>query len=326
MSRKELHSTKKMSTMKKVLLSVVIALVVLTAGVGVYAYSIWNKVNETTEKIHKEIKKTKKRQEVVSVKKMEPFSILLMGVDHRKGDVGRADSMIVLTVNPEKKSTKMLSIPRDTYGEIVGKNKKDKLNHSYAFGGVQMTVDSIENFLNIPIDYYLEVNMEGFKDIVDAVNGVDVVNDLDFTYQGIHFSKGPLHLNGKKALTYSRMRKQDTRGDFGRQMRQRQVIEAVIKKGASVSSLTNYQTILSAIEKNVVTNLGFNDMVSIQQDYKDASSSIEELKIDGENKRMNGIYYFFVTDEERNYLSTLLRNHLELNLEQNKTNIGTDGK
>ena len=318
MSRKEKHSTKKMSTMKKVLLSILIVLIVLATGIGVYAYNIWNNVNKTSEKIHKDIKKTDKRKKVVSVKKMEPFSILLMGVDHREGDVGRSDSMILLTVNPEKKTTKMLSIPRDTYAEIVGKDKKDKLNHSYAFGGVQMTVDSVENFLNIPIDYYLEVNMEGFKDIVDAVDGVDVVNDLDFTYQGVHFKVGPQHLNGKKALVYSRMRKQDDRGDFGRQMRQRQVIEAVIKKGASVSSLANYHDILKAIEKNVVTNLSFNEMISIQQDYKEAASSIEELKMDGENKRIDGIYYFLVSDEEINYLSSLLRSHLELNLDQNK--------
>jgi len=318
LSRKEKHSTKKMSTMKKVLLSILIVLIVLATGIGVYAYNIWNNVNKTSEKIHKDIKKTDKRKKVVSVKKMEPFSILLMGVDHREGDVGRSDSMILLTVNPEKKTTKMLSIPRDTYAEIVGKDKKDKLNHSYAFGGVQMTVDSVENFLNIPIDYYLEVNMEGFKDIVDAVDGVDVVNDLDFTYQGVHFKVGPQHLNGKKALVYSRMRKQDDRGDFGRQMRQRQVIEAVIKKGASVSSLANYHDILKAIEKNVVTNLSFNEMISIQQDYKEAASSIEELKMDGENKRIDGIYYFLVSDEEINYLSSLLRSHLELNLDQNK--------
>ena len=72
--------------------------------------------------------------------------------------------------------------------------------------------------------------MAGFKDIVDAVGGVDVNNDLDFQYENIHFEKGNIHLDGTKALHYSRMRYDDPRGDFGRQMRQRQVIQAVIKK------------------------------------------------------------------------------------------------
>ncbi|MGI2747160.1 LCP family protein, partial [Bacillus cytotoxicus] len=90
-----------------------------------------------------------------------------------------------------------------------------------------------------PINYYIEVNMEGFKDIVDAVDGVDVNNDLEFTQNKHHFAKGNIHLTGDEALAYTRMRKADSRGDFGRQMRQRQVMQAVIKKGASFSSLTN---------------------------------------------------------------------------------------
>ncbi len=77
-----------------------------------------------------------------------------------------------------------------------------------------MAVKTVENFLNVPVDHYIEVNMDGFKDIVDAVGGVDVNNDLDFTYEGIHFEKGNIHLDGRKALHYSRMRKLDPRGDF----------------------------------------------------------------------------------------------------------------
>jgi len=314
LSRKEKHSKKKMSTIKKVLLSLLLILVVITAGVGIYAYSIYNNVNNTSKKIHKDIEKTDKRKEVVSVQKKQPFSILLMGVDHRKGDKGRSDSMILLTVNPEKKTTKMVSIPRDTRTEIVGKGKQDKLNHAYAFGGVQMTVDSVENFLNVPIDYYLEVNMEGFRDIVDAVDGVDVVNDLDFTYENTHFKKGAIHLNGKEALSFARMRKMDPRGDFGRQLRQRLVIEAVIKKGASVSSLGNYQDILKAIEENVVTNLTFNEMVSIQQDYREAASNIDKIQITGKGTKIDGIYYLQVPDEERDYVIAELRNHLDLSV------------
>ena len=93
-----------------------------------------------------------------------------------------------------------------------------------------MSVKTVENFLDVPIDYYIEVNMEGFKDIVDAVGGIDINNDMDFTIDNVHYPKGDLHLDGEKALLFTRMRYQDTRGDFGRQMRQRQVIQAVIKR------------------------------------------------------------------------------------------------
>jgi len=314
-SIKEKNAKKKMSTTKKVLISVLVVLVVIAAGIGAYAYSIYNNVNKATEAMHKDIKKTDKREEEVNVEKKEPFSILLLGVDHRPGDRGRSDSMIVLTVNPKDNTTKMVSIPRDTRTEIVGKGKQDKINHAYAFGGIQMSIDTVENFLNIPIDYYLEVNMEGFKDIVEAVGGVDVNNDLDFTYEGVHFEKGPLHLNGTDALKYSRMRKLDPRGDFGREMRQRQIMEEVIKEGATFSSLTNYQSILQAIQKNVVTNITLDDMISIQKDYRTAAKNIKESQVTGEGKKIDGIYYLLVPKEEQDSISKELRQHLELPLE-----------
>ncbi|MFD4705107.1 LytR family transcriptional regulator [Gottfriedia sp. NPDC058432] len=312
MSRSEKSSSKKMSTTKKVLLILVSVVVLIGLGIGGYAYSIYHNVNKTTDAIYKDIKKTDKRKEEVNVEKKEPFSLLLLGVDHRPGDKGRSDSMIVMTVNPNTHTTKMVSIPRDTRTEIVGKGKEDKINHAYAFGGIQMSVDTVENFLNIPIDYYLEVNMEGFKDIVEAVGGVDVNNDLDFTYDGVHFTKGPIHLNGVDALKFSRMRKLDPRGDFGRELRQREILEAVIKQGASISSLTNYQSILQAIQKNVVTNITLSDMVSIQKDYREAAQNISKTQVQGEGKMIDKIYYFIVSQQEKDSISNDLRQHLEL--------------
>lgn len=89
--------------------------------------------------------------------------------------------MIVLTVNPNDKSMQMVSIPRDTRTEIIGKGFDDKINHAYAFGGPEMSIATVENFLDIPIDYFVQVNMESFKDIVDAVGGVTVNNKLEFS-------------------------------------------------------------------------------------------------------------------------------------------------
>ncbi|WP_407648430.1 polyisoprenyl-teichoic acid--peptidoglycan teichoic acid transferase TagU [Gottfriedia endophytica] len=301
-----------MSKMKKVFIAFIVFIGLILVGVGVYAYTIYTDIQKTTEVIHKPIKKSDKREEQVSVEKKQPFSILLLGVDHRPGDVGRSDSMILMTVNPTDNRTEMVSIPRDTRTTIVGKGKIDKINHAYAFGGVQMAVNTVENFLNIPIDYYIKVNMEGFKDIVNAVSGVDVDNDLDFTYEGNHFKKGKLHLNGNEALSYSRMRKLDARGDFGREMRQRQVIEAVLKKGASVSTLTSYNDVLKAIQNNIETNLTLNDMIAIQKDYKDAASNVNEVQITGKGTKIDGIYYLQVPKEEQDHIATQLRQQLAL--------------
>src|SRR5699024_10386548 len=137
--------------------------------------------------------------------------------------------------------------------------------HSYAFGGVSMAINTVQKFLNIPIDYYVQVDMKGFEDIVGAVDGVDVDNTLDFSYGGFHFPKGNIHLNEKKALAYTRMRKTDPNGDFGRQARQRQVIEAVVEKATSFSTITNYNTILQAIKGNVKTNIQLKDVIQMSK-------------------------------------------------------------
>lgn len=299
---------------KKVLFWVLGILGVLIIGTGIYAYNVYSNVSKTLDEVHQPLKRdaSPKRTEEVNVKEASPISILLMGSDPRGDEQGRSDSLILITLNPSKSSMKILSIPRDTYTEIVGRGTKDKINHAYAFGGIDMSVNTIENFLNVPIDYYIEVNMEGFKDIVDAVGGVDVNNDLDFTSRGTHFAKGPLHLDGETALKYARMRYEDPRGDFGRQMRQRQIIQAVIQKGAKAETLANYGDILGAIQKNVKTNLTQDDIFNIQQSYKNVRNSTEEIQIEGKGQMIDSIWYYIVSDQTREDLSKKLREHLEL--------------
>jgi LCP family protein required for cell wall assembly len=224
----------------------------------------------------------------------------MLGTDSKSSDKGRTDTIIVLTVNPNTNSVKMLSIPRDTRTEIIGKGKEDKINHAHAFGGIEMAMDTVENFLDIPIDYYMKVNMEGFKDIVDAVGGVTVNNTLDFTYQKVHFPVGEITLNGEEALVFSRMRKQDPRGDFGRNDRQRQVVEAVIQEAAQISSVARVGDMLSAVGNSVRTDLTLDDMWSIQSNYRSARHSIEQLEMTGNGTSINGIYYLQVPENEIN--------------------------
>jgi polyisoprenyl-teichoic acid--peptidoglycan teichoic acid transferase len=302
---------KKKRKWPKVLL---ITFVVFLVAAGAYAYSVYHSLTTAVDTMHTPLQrdKSEKREEQVSLEKAQPFSVVLLGVDQREHDRGRSDSIIVMAVNPNTNSVKMLSIPRDTRTEIVGKGKVDKINHAYAFGGIDMSLKTIENFLDIPIDYYVQINMEGFKDIVDSVGGVTVQNDLDFTYEGTHFPKGELKLNGEKALKYSRMRYEDPRGDFGRQQRQRQIIQGVINEGASLSSLTNYGDIFSALGNNVKTNLTFNEMVTIQGKYKEASKSIEQIQVEAKGTMINGVSYQLISDQEKARLHQILADQLEL--------------
>lgn len=305
------ESKKKKRTWVKVLGIVALLLFV---GAGAYIYSVYHSLTKAVDTMHQPIdrEKSDRREEQVTLEKKDPFSILILGVDQREGDSGRSDTTIVLTVNPNLNSIKMLSIPRDTRTEIVGRGTQDKINHAYAFGREEMAMNTVENFLDIPIDYYVRVNMEGFKDIVDAVGGIQVNNTLSFSQDGNNFNEGLISLNGDQALSFVRMRKQDPQGDFGRQQRQRQVIQGVVNRGASFSSLTKFDDIFGALGKNVKTNITFDEMVDIQANYKNAAKNIEQLQMTGKGTTIDSIYYLVVSEEEKARVQNELKGHLEL--------------
>lgn len=284
--------------------------------IGGLALSVYLDLTSTLKDMYKPIDRelSEKRDQNIIFGEKDPFSVLVLGVDEREGDKGRSDTMIVMTVNPTLKSTKMVSIPRDTYTEIVGHGTQDKLNHAFAFGGIQMSLDSVEHLLDMPIDYVAEVNMEGFQRVVDAVGGVKVTNTIDFTQDSIHFPAGEIKLSGKEALSYVRMRKEDPSGDWGRQDRQRQVIQGVLNEGKSVTSFLNYRSVFNALGDNIKTNMSFDEMIDVQKNYRDAANKIEQLHFEkGTGKRLNGGIWYYIMDEvELQEITSILKQHLEL--------------
>lgn len=310
---------KKKKKLKKWITVTLLTFFILLAGSGLYFFNVYNDVASAVDNMNRPISRevSDKREEKVEFTKKDPISILMVGIDERDGDNGRTDSMLVLTVNPDMKSTKIVSIPRDTRTELIDPedpedSSKDKINHAYAYGGIEMSIATVENFLNIPIDYYVEINMEGFKDVVDAVNGIDVDNQYDFELDGVTLEAGPQHLNGTETLAYARMRMQDPRGDIGRGERQREVISKIIQKGKSLSTLTNYDDILDALENNIKTNLTLSEIIGMQSSYKPAAETIDKLEIEGSGKTIREVWYYMVEDDTRQSLSDQLRQHLNL--------------
>jgi LCP family protein required for cell wall assembly len=240
--------------------------------------------------------------------------VLLLGID--TGDLGRteqgrSDTLMVATVNPNDNKTTLVSIPRDTYVDIVGYGTQDKINHAYAFGGAAMSMDTVEKYLDIPIDHYVSINMMGIKELVDAVGGVDVNNDLEFTQDGHQYAFGPIHLNGEEALGYIRMRYEDPRGDYGRQLRQRAIVEAVVKKVLTLDGVTQYRNILDAVEGNMKTDLSFSNMQKIALDYRGAFTTIDQLQMQGDGFMQDGISYQRVSENELNSVQNQLKKQLD---------------
>ena len=226
--------------------------------------------------------------------------------------------MIVVTLNPKKKTTTMVSIPRDLLAKMVGLKQTNlqKINAAYNINGSKMAKNTVSDLLNIPINYYATVNMGALEKIVNAVGGVTINSNFNIQSGNVKITKGKNHLNGKAALAYTRMRYQDPEGDYGRQKRQQQVITAIIHKLVSINSLTHYQQILNYAALDCKTDLSFDDMVGIAKNYRNCSKHIDSDHIQGTDATINGSSYQIASTEELNRISKKIRNQLGLKAKQ----------
>ena len=289
---------------------IIIGVAIFLACYGVLSYL---GLSLTFSKIYSNLKIDKVRKRPVNLKKKEAFSILLLGVDTgaigRKGG-GRADAIVIVTVNPKENKTTMVSVPRDTYTKIARKNRTTKINEAYSYGGAATVINTVQKKFGIPIDYYVEVNMKGIQDVVNALGGVSVKSPLAFSNYGYSFRKGRNHLNGKEALAYATMRYEDPTGDYGRQGRQRQVIDALVDKIASFRVVTNQLGLLKSVEKNMKTSLTFEDMVTIQTKYNVALRNIKQVQVQGDGRMIGGVSYQVLSEKEVDRISKLLKQEL----------------
>lgn len=292
--KRKRQGVKRASKSKKIfltLLGILLAIILVVVGVGAKMYY---DVKSTADDAYETVKRDGSEKRQVNLSEQDPFSVLLLGVDTGalgRTEQGRSDTMMVATMNPSTNESLLVSLPRDTYAEIVGHNTEDKINHAYAFGGAAMSMDTVEKLVDIPINHYITINMEGIEALVDAVGGIEVNNPFEFTYEGTTFPKGSQELDGELALKYSRMRYDDPNGDYGRQERQRQIITGVSKKVLSTNGLTNYQSILTTMGENVKTDLSFTDMRTLMGDYRGAFGNIKSDQMKGEGFMQDGVSY-----------------------------------
>ncbi|MBD3949586.1 LCP family protein [Tuanshanicoccus lijuaniae] len=230
----------------------------------------------------------------VKAAELKPMSILLLGTDTGalgRDEVGRSDVLMVMTINPKTGRATITSIPRDTYVEIVGRGFMDKINHAYAFGGAEMSMATVNKFFEMNLNHYIVVNMAGIKQIVDAVGGIDVTPPTSFEISGYTFIAGEkTHINGEQALAYARER-YTSGGDYARQERQREIIQAVIAKAGKAGSIFNLKEILSAMNQNVKTDLNMVSILKLFADYHDKIKTVESYQLTGTGTMIDGVYY-----------------------------------
>jgi len=308
---------------KKWALRIFSLVILVLLGFGLYFGSqIWGVFANSKHNIGK----SDLRDKEVEIQK-DPFTVLLIGTDQRKptSKDWRADVLMVAAVNPKTNSIKIVSIPRDTYVKIANSGGvKTKINAAVYYGykagvdPVQNVRETVENLLHVPIDHYARINFQGFEDIVDAMGGVDVNVKFPFTQKAIggkkiYFEPGVHHLKGPEALAYVRMRKQDPKGDLGRNERQREVIAQLIDKIASFDGVTKFSDITEAVGKNFQYSFGITRLPALVNVYKKIpKEKIETVELNLIPQRLPGDGEVLILKQaERDRVSKILQQQLE---------------
>lgn len=305
-------NTKKLRKFKGIWIGLFV-LVFLSVAMTITLYKVYSSVKATVDDVsYESIEAIDVETTREKVEKKEVLNVLLLGVDERVGDRGRSDTMIVMTLDPTNSRMQMVSIPRDTRTEIIGEGIEDKINHAYALGGSETSVATVEHFLSIELDYFIRVNMEGLEKLVDALGGIAVTNDYEFSFADHYtFKKGPIELDGKQALAYVSMRKQDPEGDLGRNKRQRQVIQSVLNEGISITSITKIHKLIEILGDDLVTNMKFEDMRNVMLNYKDVRKDLTMHQMTGVGEMIEDVWYLLVSDDEIKKTHDLIEGYSE---------------
>ena len=226
-------------------------------------------------------------------------NILVIGIDDVK-DSKRSDTIMVININKSKHRVGVLSVPRDTYVELP-KRGFTKINHAYAYGGVSMVKSAISRFLQIPITYYVVVDVKGVKEIVDRIGGVSVEVKKRLHYIDragnlfIDFEPGKQVLDGDQSIAYLRFR-HDNQGDIGRIKRQQEFMQAMAQKVITSKQILKLPQLIQDINKYVDTNLNVGQMFNLGLEIKDAlqQGHLKVNTIPGSIVLIKGVSYWKV--------------------------------
>lgn len=324
---------------RNIILSVI---AVLVLAVGVVAGTAYKNTKNAVDNAFQSAGVKKARDVSGVLADGKPFSILLLGTD--TGELGRTykgrtDSLMLVTVNPKQDKVTVMSLPRDSVIAPIGYEDQfpQKLNAAYELGSAKTTIKTIQDWLNVPIDYYAIVNMGALEKIVNELGGIDVKSPLTFDYNPdtAHADPGNLYsftegsstythtgedgvthtyhkMNGAAALAFSRMRYDDPQGDYGRQARQRLVLEAIVEKAKSNPTKLINAKFLNTISDSTNTDLTFDDMLTIASKYISAAKTIKTDHLQGTEVNLVSGSSELIPQSEKQRGTNVLRKSLGL--------------
>jgi polyisoprenyl-teichoic acid--peptidoglycan teichoic acid transferase len=236
------------------------------------------------------------------------INVLLLGIDdgddENPGSPQRSDTMIVASINLESGGVGLLSIPRDTRVEIPGHKRPEKITHAFFYGGSDLAVKTVENVINVPINYSVVIDWQGFIKIIDLLGGVNLYVENDMNYEDpyanlhIHLIKGYQHLDGQRAGEYVRFRS-DELGDIGRVQRQQRFLKALTEELLQVGNIIKLPLVAHSAKQYVDTDMTFFTALKIAYHLK--SLKINELHtqmLPGNFATIDGISFWVPNKEQ----------------------------
>ncbi|EKB55730.1 LCP family protein [Falseniella ignava] len=225
-------------------------------------------------------------------------TFLIMGVDTADNidtvgneGAGRTDVMLLVTISDTSNRATVTSIPRDSYVEVPG-HGTHKINAAYPLGGSKLSVQTVEQWLDIKIDHYVTVDMAAFRKVIDTLGGVTITPLATFELDGYAFEEGvPVTMDGEMALAYVRERN-NSGGDYGRQERQRQLMSAVFDLARDeITGVTQAIGLFQSLSEDLDTNLGLISLTRLFASYHDFNGEIEFHQLQGEGQYIDGVYF-----------------------------------
>ena len=317
---KKAKGSSKLGLFLKISLILATSALICATAYGVYlTKKAEQALNSSYEVI--ENREVSEKREVKAEPVQDNISILFVGIDDSEtrgqgAEGSRSDALMLATLNNKTKTIKLLSIPRDSYVYIPYVGYEDKINHAHAYGGTLASIETIEELLDIPVDYYVRMNFNAFIDVVDALDGIEaevpyaMLEKDEFDRNTIRLQPGLQTLNGQQALALARTRKQDN--DIERGKRQQEILTAIIKKAASASSLTKYDDVIEALGDNMKTDMTFKEMKSFIGYLSNGVPRIDSLTLQGYDDMSTGVYYYKLNEESLAETQHILKSHLGL--------------
>jgi len=307
----------KISLPKLILTFLVIILVCILAYAAFFTWKIYSTGEKITIIPRSDISLLEKFESLISKKKFAKLkgeeegriNILLLGIAGKgKAGTNLTDTIMIASLDTKNNRVALLSIPRDFYAQIPGDRLQMKINSIYQYGLNKYDKDSdrsvkileavISDMTSLSIDYYAIMNFEGFEKAIDAIGGINVMNERDiydprypgsnYSYETFKLEKGFQHLSGATALKYARERHDDPEGDFGRAKRQQQVMQTTKNKIFSTGTLFNFiamNKLLDTLGDNVTTNISTEEMESFfELSKKLDTNNINNVVVDAWNQ------------------------------------------